>query len=103
MSSVIIRLTSKGQVTLPPHMLDALGIKPGDYLTLTSTPDGVLISVANGRTAKVAESEHPLPELIRRLGAELEAAGITEEEQLDEEIKRAKHESFVEWYGDLKL
>ena len=103
MSSLIARLTSKGQVTLPREILDALGVKPGDYITLTSTPEGVLISATNGSDRQQDEGEAAYIQLVRAISAELEAEGITEEEQLDEAIKQAKREAFEERYGHLRL
>ena len=37
---MIVKITSKWQVTLPAKMLDALGVQPGDYLEIREGPDG---------------------------------------------------------------
>ena len=37
---MIIRITSSHQVTLPPRVLDALGVGPGDQLEIVEGPDG---------------------------------------------------------------
>ena len=40
---MIVKITSKRQVTFPARVLDAMGVKPGDQLELTESPDGFLI------------------------------------------------------------
>ena len=40
---MILKITSKRQVTLPAHVLDAMGVGPGDRLQLISGPDGYLL------------------------------------------------------------
>ena len=36
---MIVKITSKRQITLPARVLDALGVGPGDHLELTEAPD----------------------------------------------------------------
>lgn len=40
---MFITIMSKRQVTLPAHVLDALGAKPGDQLELQPSPDGFVL------------------------------------------------------------
>ncbi len=40
---MIVKITSKRQVTLPARILDALGVGPGDHLELTEGPDGLTL------------------------------------------------------------
>ena len=40
---MIVKITSKRQVTLPTHVLDAMGVGPGDRLELSESPDGYLL------------------------------------------------------------
>jgi len=40
---MIVKITSKRQVTFPARVLEAMGVKPGDHLELTESPDGYLI------------------------------------------------------------
>lgn len=40
---MLVRITSKRQVTFPARVLDAMGAKPGDQLELTESADGYLI------------------------------------------------------------
>ncbi len=101
MPPLIARLTSEGQFMLPRELRDVLGVKPGDYLALTATPDGVLISAADSNVRRQREGEAALIQLVRDMGAALEAEGITDEEQLDADIKEAKREAFRQQHGHL--
>ncbi len=40
---MIVKVTSKHQVTFPAKVLDALGVKPGDQLEIQPGPDGFII------------------------------------------------------------
>ncbi len=40
---MIVKITSKRQVTFPAHVLDRLGVKPGDHLELTEGLDGYIL------------------------------------------------------------
>jgi AbrB family looped-hinge helix DNA binding protein len=97
MPSEVARLSARGQFTLPRHLRDLLGVKPGDYVTLTPTADGVLISPSDPAARRPGEAA--LIQLVREIGAQLEEQGVTDEEQLDEEIKRSKREAFELTYG----
>jgi antitoxin PrlF len=37
------KLTSKGQTTIPKLIRDTLGMKPGDRMSFTLMPDGVVV------------------------------------------------------------
>lgn len=37
---MIVNITSKRQIALPPRVLDALGVGPGDQLEIVEGPDG---------------------------------------------------------------
>ena len=37
---MIVRVTSKRQVTFPAKVLDALGVQPGDQIEIREGPDG---------------------------------------------------------------
>ena len=37
---MLVKITSKRQVTFPKHVLDELGVGPGDRLELLEGPDG---------------------------------------------------------------
>lgn len=36
-------LTSKGRTTIPKQIRDRLGMKPGNRMTFTLTPDGIIL------------------------------------------------------------
>lgn len=40
---MIVKITSKRQVTFPARVLDALGVGPGDQLELSEGPDGFIL------------------------------------------------------------
>ena len=40
---MIVKITSKRQVTFPARVLDALGVGPGDQLELDESPDGFVL------------------------------------------------------------
>ena len=40
---MLIKITSKRQVTFPARVLDAMGVGPGDRLELQEGPDGYLL------------------------------------------------------------
>ena len=40
---MLLRITAKRQITLPAHILDAMGVGPGDKLELVETPAGYLL------------------------------------------------------------
>ena len=37
---MLVKITSKRQVTFPARVLDAMGVRPGDWLELDEGPDG---------------------------------------------------------------
>ena len=40
---MIVKITSKRQVTFPARVLDTLGVKPGDQLEIEEGPDGFIL------------------------------------------------------------
>ena len=40
---MIVKITSKRQVTLPTRVLDTLGVGPGDHLEIEKGPDGFIL------------------------------------------------------------
>ena len=40
---MLVKITSKRQVTFPARVLDALGVKPGDRLRLEESHDGFVL------------------------------------------------------------
>jgi len=40
---VLVKITSKRQVTFPAHVLETMGLRSGDYLELLEGPEGFLL------------------------------------------------------------
>ena len=74
------RVTTKGQVTIPKEIRDALGIEPGDELTFEEMDSGYQIRKKEPTTSDggspfekyrgQAESDETMPERMRRLRGE---------------------------------
>ena len=58
---MIVKITSKRQVTFPARVLDAMGVGPGDRLEVTECPDGFLLKPKRIDYSLLA----PLKELIQ--------------------------------------
>ena len=57
-----VKITSKRQVTFPAHVLDALGLRPGDRMDLEEGPDGFLLRPVRVDTTRLA----PLRDKLQR-------------------------------------
>ena len=44
-------LTAKGQFTLNKGLMEHLGVKPGEKVSITRTPEGINISAAKNKTS----------------------------------------------------
>lgn len=74
------RVTTKGQVTIPKEIREALGIEPGDEVAFEETDVGYLIKKEAPTTAEgedpfakyrgSAESDETMPQRMRRLRGE---------------------------------
>ena len=74
------RVTTKGQVTIPKGIRDALGIEPGDEIVFEEAESGYRIQKKEPTTAEgedpfekyrgSAESDETMPERMRRLRGE---------------------------------
>ena len=62
------KVTSKGQVTIPKEVRQALGVEPGDRVSFVLRPDGVVEMMA--RTGSLLDLAGVLGE--RRLGVTVE-------------------------------
>ena len=40
---MLVKVTSKRQVTFPARVLDTMGVRPGDHIEITETADGFLL------------------------------------------------------------
>ncbi|MFU8868525.1 AbrB/MazE/SpoVT family DNA-binding domain-containing protein [Natronococcus sp.] len=74
------RVTTKGQVTIPKEIRDALGIEPGDEIVFEEAASGYRIQKKEPTTAEgedpfekyrgSAESDETMPDRMRRLRGE---------------------------------
>ena len=55
---MIVKITSKRQVTFPADVLEIMGVGPGDRLELTEVPDGFLIKPKRIDPTKLAPLHH---------------------------------------------
>ncbi len=51
---MLITIRSRRQVTVPAHVLEALGVKPGDRLELQAGPDGFLLRAKRVDASRLA-------------------------------------------------
>jgi AbrB family looped-hinge helix DNA binding protein len=78
------RVTTKGQVTIPKEIREALGIEPGDEIAFEEVESGYRIRKKEPTTASgadpfekhrgSADSEETMPERMRRLRGEFPRA-----------------------------
>jgi AbrB family looped-hinge helix DNA binding protein len=69
----LVRVQEKGQVTLPAEVRKSLGLKKGDLVAVTQTPDGVLITPQEVVAARALD----------RIGQILREQGLTLEEMIE--------------------
>ena len=50
---MLVRITSKRQVTFPARVLEALGVGPGDHLELLEGPDGFTLRAKRIDTSRL--------------------------------------------------
>lgn len=83
-----VRVQEKGQVTLPAEMRRHLGLKKGDLVAVTETPDGVLIT----------SQQEIVNRALDEIGAALREQGLTLEDMI-ERGRAIREELYQEWYG----
>ncbi|ESS09211.1 MAG: looped-hinge helix DNA binding domain, AbrB family [uncultured archaeon A07HN63] len=87
------RVTTKGQVTIPKEIRDALGIKPGDEITFKKSDAGYTIRKQAPTTADGddpfekyrghADSDETMPDRMRRLRGEYPRGGDESPDETD--------------------
>lgn len=65
----LVRVQEKGQVTLPAEVRRRLGLKKGDLVAVTQTPEGVLITPQEVIAMKALDR---LGDILREQGLSLE-------------------------------
>ena len=58
---MLLKITSKRQVTFPARVLDAMGLKPGDRLELSESPDGYLLRPRRIDYSRLGTLAHKIP------------------------------------------
>jgi len=93
----VVKVTRKGQMTIPQTLREGLGIEPGDFVALRPLMGGILISKAT--VTPQVKAEDILRNLVASLGREVEQRGIFEEEDLQPDIEKVLQEVYEEQYG----
>ena len=58
---MLVRITSKRQVTFPARVLDALGARPGDQLEIIESPDGFILRPRKINLTRLAPLRDKIP------------------------------------------
>ena len=58
---MFVKITAKRQVTFPAHVLDALGVKPGDRIEIEKRPDGYMLRPCHIDSTRLAPLRGKLP------------------------------------------
>ena len=93
----LVKVTRKGQMTIPQELRENLEIKPGDYVVLRPLLGGILLSKAT--VTPHVQAEDVLRQLVVRLGQAAEQQEIHEEEDLDAIVDEIQRQIHQERYG----
>jgi AbrB family looped-hinge helix DNA binding protein len=93
----LVKVSRKGQMTIPQTLREDLDIEPGDYVTLRPLMGGILISKAT--VTPQVQAEDILRGLVTSLGRAAEQQGIREEEDLEPIVEEAQGRAYQERYG----
>jgi len=93
----VVKVSRKGQMTIPQTLREDLGIEPGDFVALRPLMGGILISKAT--VTPQVKAEDILRSLVTSLGQAVEQRGILEEEDLQPGIEKVLQEVYEEQYG----
>ena len=77
----LVKVTRKGQMTIPQELREELKIESGDYVTLRAISGGIFISKAI--VTSEVQAEDVLRSLVAGLGEAAEKQGIREDKDLD--------------------
>lgn len=96
--TALVRVTRKGQMTIPQQLREELNIESGDYVTLRALSGGIFVSKAIV-TSKV-QAEDVLRGLAIDLGEAAEEQGIREEKDLDAVIDDIQGRVYQKRYSE---
>jgi AbrB family looped-hinge helix DNA binding protein len=77
-----MRVTIKGQVTIPKHIRERLGIRPGSQVEFVPAEDGVRLVAVNENLSREEESRR-FREMLGRMAGTLELGGMTTDEYIE--------------------
>lgn len=77
-----MRVTTKGQVTIPKEIRDRLGIEAGSEVDFVITDDGVRL-VAINENISSEEASRKFMETLDRMAGTLDLGGMTADEYVD--------------------
>ena len=77
-----MRVTTKGQVTIPKEIRDRLGIVPGSEVEFVATEDGVHLVAVNQNLSQ-EESSRRFREALRGMAGTLDLGGMTTDEYIE--------------------
>ena len=77
-----MRVTTKGQVTIPKDIRDKLGIGPGSEVNFVSTEDGARLVPVNQNESQ-EEVSRRFNEALDRLAGTLDLGGMTTDEYME--------------------
>ena len=59
---MLVKITSKRQVTFPAHVLESMGVRPGDRLEISEGPDGYLLRPRRIDYSRLGTLRNKIPE-----------------------------------------
>jgi AbrB family looped-hinge helix DNA binding protein len=77
-----MRVTTKGQVTIPKQIRDHLGIGPGSEVEFVATDDGARLVAVNENLSE-EEAARKFSEVLDRMGGSLDLGGMTTDEYME--------------------
>lgn len=77
-----MRVTAKGQVTIPKPIRDRLGIGPGSEVDFVTTDDGVHLVAVNENVSR-EEASRRFRETLDRMAGTLDLGGLTTDEYME--------------------
>jgi AbrB family looped-hinge helix DNA binding protein len=96
--TALVKVTRKGQMTIPQELRKELDIEPGDYVTLRALSGGIFVSKAI--VTPEVRAEDVLRSLAIGLGEAAEEQGICEDQDLDAVIDEIQGRIHQERYGE---